>query len=70
MTDTPQAIRREIVNVGEKSWKGTSTRQLPKKSGIDLSIPSRLIRRQGRVAGRRHVRERTDRFPENLGAIA
>ena len=41
MTDTPQTIRRENVNVGEKSWKGTSTRQLPKK--VESTCRSRPV---------------------------
>ena len=31
MKDQPSAIRRAIVNVGEKSWNGASTRRPAKK---------------------------------------
>ena len=31
MKDKPQAIRREIANVGETSWKGASTQRPPKE---------------------------------------
>jgi hypothetical protein len=75
MKESPQAIR-EIVNVGEKSWKGASTRRPPKKiestcrSG-PASFDDKVECRGGHlVAGRGQGRRSADRFPEHLGAMA
>ena len=76
MKDTPQAIHREIVNVGEKSWKGTSTRRPPKKvestcrSG-PASFDDKVECRGGHlVAEGGQMRKSADCFPAHLGAIA
>ena len=69
MKETPQAIRGETVNVGEKSWKGTSMRQPPKqvestrRSG-PASFDDKVEPRGGhRVAGRGQVCNRAHHFP-------
>ena len=73
MKDTPQAIRREIVNVGEKSSKGISTPRPPKKveSTCRSCFDETVGRRGGHlVAGRGQVRKSADRLAEHLGAMA
>ena len=76
MKDTPQAIRREIVNVGEKSSKGISTPRLPREVETCRSCPASFDETVGRrggghlVAGRGQVRRSADRLAEQLGAMA
>jgi hypothetical protein len=76
MKDTPQAIRREIVNVGEKSSKGISTPRPPEKvESTCRSCPASFDETVGRggghlVAGRGQVRKSADRLAEHLGAMA
>ena len=76
MKDTPPAIRRAIVNVGEKSWKGISTRPPPKtiestcRSG-PASFDVEVERKGGHlVAGRGQARKSPAPLAEHLGAMA